>query len=146
MAKFRFPLETALHLRRFEADREQARLEQLRAERDRLLAQSAELQAERDTEDHALAQPRARSATVALVAIDQFHQYVVESQRYLASNGQILEARIAEQTVRLVEARRRVKLLERLREKKLAEWRTAADLELEQLAADSHTARLARQR
>ena len=143
MARFRFPLKTALHVRRFEAEREQARLEHLRAERDRVLARSAELGAERRSEDTSLASAGARNASVALVAVDQFRQYVVESQRYLASNAQTLDARIADQAARLVEARRRVKLLERLREKKHAEWRALQDRELEQLAADSHTARLA---
>lgn len=146
MAKFHFPLETALQLRRFEATREQARLEQLRAERDRLLAVAAALRLERDTEDRALSAPGATHASVALIAVDQFHQYVVESHRYLASNQQLIENRIAEQTARLVEARRRVKLLERLRETKLAAWRRDQDRELESLAADSHTARLARLR
>lgn len=146
MTKFRFPLATALQIRQWEADRDQARLEQLRVERDRLLAAAAELRDLRAAEDTALARPGATHTAVAVFSVDQFHQYANESQRFLASNRAMLETRIAEQTRQLVEARRKVRLLERLQEKKLAEWKRAADLELEQLAADSHTARMARAR
>jgi flagellar export protein FliJ len=65
-----------------------------------------------------------------------------EIARLRAEAQKKLEARQAT----LLEARRRCRLLERLRERRLAEWQTACDRELEELAAESYLAGLARRR
>jgi hypothetical protein len=46
----------------------------------------------------------------------------------------------------MLEARRRYRLLERLQERQLHEWQLLSSRELEQLAAESHLAGLARRR
>jgi hypothetical protein len=46
----------------------------------------------------------------------------------------------------MLEAQRRCRLLERLKERRLAEWRTASDRALEELATESYLARWTRRR
>ena len=45
----------------------------------------------------------------------------------------------------MLEARRRCRLLERLKERRLAEWTTARDRELDELASESYLAKWNRQ-
>ena len=46
----------------------------------------------------------------------------------------------------MLEARRRCRLLERLKERRLAEWTTARDHEVEEIAAESYLARWSQRR
>jgi hypothetical protein len=51
--------------------------------------------------------------------------------------------RISKQRSVVLEADRKVKLLDRLKDRKFQEWRAASDREIDELAADSHMAKLA---
>jgi hypothetical protein len=51
---------------------------------------------------------------------------------------------LAARQAAVLEARRRYRLLERLKDRRWAEWQSAADRELDELAADSYLAQWAR--
>jgi flagellar export protein FliJ len=62
----------------------------------------------------------------------------------LAAKRVELQKELAARQTVLLEARRRCRLLERLKERRLTEWQSAADRELDELAADSYLAQWAR--
>jgi hypothetical protein len=86
--------------------------------------------------------PRIEGADLA--ALDAFRRHVSRRRAaFAASRAQAQRDLDALQAV-MLEARRRFRLLERLRDRRFAEWQEAVDRELDQLASDSHLARLAR--
>jgi hypothetical protein len=141
---FSFPLDRVLHWRRAQALVEEAKLDQLR------------------TQIHALDQRRenlAQSVTdagrnlVALRSVSPHEIGALEHYRAAAARQSVqllgqrreLELAATRQLQTVIDRRRDARLLERLRERRLAEWRTAAALEGEQLAAESHLARYVRE-
>ena len=80
-----------------------------------------------------------------LAALSGYQRYVDCRAKELADHRAGQARIVAEREQAMLEARRRCRLLERLRERRLAEWQTASQQELEQIAAESYLARLARQ-
>jgi flagellar export protein FliJ len=81
-----------------------------------------------------------------LAAFGEFRRHLRTRQREIAAAMTRAQAELATRHAALLEARRRVRLLERLRERRFSEWNEAAAREIEQLASESHLARLARVR
>jgi len=69
----------------------------------------------------------------------------VRGRELVAKRAECLKE-LAVRQAALVECRRRCRLLERLKERRLTEWRSAAEKELDEVAADSYLAQWARRR
>jgi flagellar biosynthesis chaperone FliJ len=78
-----------------------------------------------------------------LLSFSQFQSYVGRRVKEIEQQTVKMQAKIEAQRLVVLEAERKVKLLERLRERKLQDWKLECDRELENLASDSHLARLA---
>jgi flagellar export protein FliJ len=143
MTAFRFRLEKVLQWRRKQLDLEEAKYQQR-------VREIAELEAERSSMEAAgigaETQVRAWSPVTGsdLAALASYRKYVAVQEQQVDVRCADARKRAEEQQKAMFEARRRCQLLERLRERRMAEWQTAADKELEQLAAESHLARLSR--
>ena len=143
MTPFRFRLEKVLQIRRMELDREEATLRQHTLAVSELEKRQAQLdQAAAQAEVEVRAQ--AELAGSDLAALASFRHYLAGQTTQLAKQIREARERAAAQQKILLEARRRCELLERLKQKRLAEWRAAADHELEQLAAESYLANASR--
>jgi hypothetical protein len=81
-----------------------------------------------------------------LAALAGFRVHVRDQERKLAVRRAECLRHIAAQQSAMLEARRRYRLLERLQERQLHEWQLLSSREIEQLAAESHLAGLARRR
>lgn len=144
MTPFRFRLEKVLQLRRKQFELEEAKYQQRTRE-------AAELEAERSRMEAAgigaETQVRAWSPVTGsdLAALANYRKYVAAQEQQIAVRHAEARKRAEEQQKAMQEARRRCQLLERLKERRLAEWQAAANKELEELASDSHLARLSRQ-
>jgi len=81
-----------------------------------------------------------------LTALDAYR--VQTGRRKEALRRRLVEARkqVAAQRERLLEARRKHRLVEKLRERRVAEWMMESNREIEQNAAESHLARLSREK
>ncbi|HEY7392614.1 MAG TPA: hypothetical protein VH640_29100 [Bryobacteraceae bacterium] len=143
MTTFRFRLEKVLELRCKQLELEEAKYQQC-------VRQVADLQAERSRMEAAgigaETQVRAWSPVTGndLAALANYRKYIAAQEQQIAVRHDEAQKLAEEQQKAMLEARRRCELLERLKERKRAEWQAAADRELEQLAAESHLARLSR--
>ena len=81
-----------------------------------------------------------------LAALSSFRVYLERRARELSAQRLQQARKLAACEQAMLVARRRARLLERLRERRLAEWKVAAASEVEQLASESHLARLVRER
>jgi flagellar export protein FliJ len=144
MTAFHFRLEKVLQWRRNQSELEEARYQQR-------IRETAELEAARSRMEAAgigaETQVRAWSPVTGsdLAALANYRKYVAAQGQQIALRYAEARQRAEAQQKAMLEARRRCQLLERLRERRLAEWQAAADKELEQIAAESHLARLGRQ-
>jgi flagellar export protein FliJ len=144
MTPFRFRLEKVLQLRQKQLELEEAKYQQR-------VREAAELEAERSRMEAAgigaETQVRAWSPVTGsdLAALANYRKYVAAQEQQIAVRHAEARKQAEEQQKAMLEARRRCQLLERLKERRLAEWQASADKELEQLAAESHLARLSRQ-
>jgi hypothetical protein len=144
MTAFRFRLDKVLGWRRTQLELAEAEFRREAAALAELDRASAELQARgirTEVEVRALSPLSGRD----LAALGGFRHYVERRARELAAQRAEQVHKLAEREQAMLEARRRCRLLERLRERRLAEWQTDSKRELEQLASESHLARLARQ-
>ena len=145
MTPFRFRLEKVLAWRRTQLELEDAKLK-------RQIAAVAELDRVRaDLEATAIrSEVEVRNwrplAGQDLAALSSYHVHVRNREKDIAMRRQEALQKLAAQQQAMLEARRRCRLLERLEQRRLAEWRTAADREVEQLAAESYMAGLLRRR
>jgi flagellar export protein FliJ len=145
MKAFAFPLQRILEYRRQQAGVEQTRLETL-------LRQVRELDDEIATLASQKAQLRddIRSGNLAagyeLGAASRFEAFLSRQQMQLEKRKAEAQASSENQRRVAVEAQRKVKLLERLRDRRMTEWTAACDRELEEIAAESHLARLMSER
>lgn len=144
MKRFVFPLETARTLRFRQLELEEAALQRLLAEREAIAARDRALECELRDEEKLLTAPR--MASEQLAALDGFRKFTAVSKQRLAREMHGCDQRIAQQRLRMLEARRRFRLLEQLRDKKLSQWTAEQAREQEQLAADLYLARCARER
>jgi hypothetical protein len=140
MKIFRFPLEKALEWRRIELEIEEARYKQQSAELAALDRRRAEIEA---SGIRAEIQVREWTPVAAgdLSALGSFRLRVKNDEAQLAARRVETLRKLADQQNQMLEARRRCRLLERLKERRLAEWTSARDLELEQIAAESYLSR-----
>ena len=140
MNAFRFNLERVLELRRRQLDAEESRFRRQTAalaELDEARAglEAAGIAAEREVRAW---QPVAGRD---LAALGEFRLHVGERERELRARRAECEREVAARQRDMLEARRRCRLLEKFKERRLAEWRAAADREIEALAAEAFLAR-----
>jgi flagellar export protein FliJ len=122
MQAFRFSLEKVLTWRGKLLDREEARLETLKAERRRIELHLDQLRATRIAERNRVR----RSGEVLggeLAALDAFGRHLDDAERRGLDALRSAEEAVARQEKVLVEARRSVRLLERLKQRRLEEWK-----------------------
>jgi flagellar protein FliJ len=146
MKAFEFRLQRILEFRLQQAEVERAQLQKLLAYLRQIEDEAQNLQGQIfDARQDAERQPALTGGD--FLALAQFEAFVVRRTTFINGQKTQLQPQIERQRAATVEAERNVKLLERLRERKLKEWTAARDKELDELAADSHLARLsARQR
>jgi len=143
MTAFRFRLERVLEWRRTQLELEESRLQaQMRAlmelDSERARVEAAGIRAEIEVRAW---RPLAGSDLEALAA---FRQHVIGVEKQIEARREEARRRLETQQAALLEARCRCELLERMKQRRRTEWQAAADRELEELAAESYLARLAR--
>jgi hypothetical protein len=143
MTTFRFPLQKALDWRRMQLGVAEARLQQQLAALAGLDRARVELEAighrtEVEVRDY---NPLAGGD---LSALGSFRLLLKVRDRELAAKRVECQKELADRQALLTEARRRCRLVERLKERRWAEWQSACDHELEELASDSYMARWTR--
>ena len=140
MNAFRFPLQKVLDWRKTELGIEEARYR-------RQIEMLAEIDRERARLEGAGAaaeeQVREWNPVVGgeLSALGSFRLHMKHREFALAQPRAECLQKIAAQQQAMLAARRRLRLLERLRERRLAEWTSARDREVEELASESYLAR-----
>jgi len=142
MTEFRFRLAKVLDLRQTELALAETRFRRQAAAVAALDRQRADLEASAIRAELAVREST-QIEGADLAALADFRHCIS------AKRGALVAARAQAQReydtlqAAMLEARRRVRLLERLRDRRLAEWKQALDRELDQLASDSHLAKLA---
>jgi hypothetical protein len=141
MKRFVFPLERALEIRRMQAEAERAKLEALVGEQARREAEKIERLAERDG---CWVVPPAGAAAdpSALGTASRYRRHLTGIVQGIEWDLRRLGAEVGQQRLAAMEAQRRQELLEKLRERRRREWEAASVRELDEIAADSHRARL----
>ena len=76
-----------------------------------------------------------------LAAVAEYGLYLDQRRIQMIAEQSQCKARVSAQWQRLLEARRRLRLLETLEQNQRAQWRAAADRELEDLSAELYLAR-----
>lgn len=141
MKAFEFRLQRILEYRRQQADIEQARLDAFVRQIRLLDEESASLERQKSESREGI-----RSGTFItgyeLASVARFDAYVGGRRSALEKRKADIQASAEAQRRMVAEAHRNVKLLERLRERRMKDWTSACDRELEELAAESHLARL----
>ena len=145
MTAFRFRLEKVLTWRRTQLEMEDARFKQqivavADLDRTRAELEAAAIRSEVEVRKWS------PLAGHDLAALSGFRLLVQDQEKQLATQrAEALQRLEAQQRV-MLEARRRCRLIERLEQRRLAEWQSAADREVEQLAAESYLAGVVRRR
>jgi hypothetical protein len=143
MNAFRFPLQRALDWRRTQLELAEARVEQQLAVLAAIDREHAELDAMGQRAEVEVRQ-FAALAGGDLSALGSFRLAVKGRARDLVAKRVECQKELAARQSAVVEARRRYHLLERLKDRRCAEWQSAAERELDELAADSYLAQWAR--
>jgi hypothetical protein len=145
MSGFRFRLAKVLEWRRTELTLAETRFRQQAAavaalDRARAALDASAIRAVMLVRDA----PRIEGADLA--ALDAFRRHVALRRSALfATRAQAQRDLDALQSA-MLDARRRFRLLERLSDRRFAEWKQAADRELDQFASESYLARLSRRK
>jgi flagellar export protein FliJ len=142
MKAFEFRLERIAEYRRQEAELSRNQLQILLAEANRLEVERGRIQTELDQARLDLI-GRADLSGEDLSALAHYQSHVARLLRDLDRKRIDVNNRISKQRSVVLEADRKVKLLDRLKDRKFQEWRAASDREIDELAADSHMAKLA---
>jgi hypothetical protein len=143
MTSFRFPLQRVLDWRKTQLELEEVRFKQQLmavAELDRARAEleAAGMKAETEVRDwNSL-------AGGDLAALGSFRLDVKKKDGEIAARRVEGQKILETQQRKMLEARRGCRLLERLKERRLAEWTSARDHELEELASESFLAKWGR--
>jgi len=145
MTSFRFRLEKVLDWRRQQMELEEAGFKRQTTAIAEMDGACAALEA---SGIRAELEVRAWSPLAGndLAALAGFRLHTRRQEQEIARLRAEAQKKLEARQATLLEARRRCRLLERLRERRLAEWQTACDRELEELAAESYLAGLARRR
>ena len=144
MTAWRFPLQRVLDWRRKQLEIEEARCKQQAAELAELDRTRAEVEA---AGIRAEIQVREWNPVAGhdLGALDVFRRRVRAREAEIAGLRVACTHRLGQQQQVMLEARRRCRLMERLAERRMAEWKTARDRELEELAGESSLAKWSRE-
>jgi hypothetical protein len=145
MKSFRFPLEKALEWRQKQLQLAEARVQEQLA----TLATIDQALSELDAMGHRTEiEVRQFPLLVGgdLGALSYFRLAIKGRGKELAARRVQGEKELAVRQGVLLEARRRSRLLEKLKGRRQEEWQTAANRELDELAADSYLAQWARRR
>jgi hypothetical protein len=145
MKSFRFPLDKALDWRRTQLELEEAQYKRQLASLAVLDRQRAEVEASGIQAEIQVREWHPISAG-DLTALGSYRLRVKAQESEIARRRYEAAQKLAEQQKRMLEARRRCRLLERLKERRLTEWTAERDRELEEIAAESYTARWNRRR
>jgi len=143
MTNFQFPLQRALDWRGTQLHLAEARVEQQLA----ALAAIDQERAELDAMSHRTeVEVRHFDGLEGgdLSALGSFRLAIKVRGRTLATQSVECQKELAARQAAMLEARRRCRLLERLKERRSKEWQSAADRELDDLAASSYLAQWAR--
>ena len=139
MTRFHFPLQKVLDWRRTQLEIEEEKFRQ-RAEAVAAVEWArAELEA---GAVHAECEVRRWDPVGGddLRALGEYRAHVrAEEARLTAERAERARALAAQQAA-MLEARQRFRLLERLKERRLAEWKSASDREIEEIASESYLA------
>jgi hypothetical protein len=143
MTSFRFPLQRVLDWRRTQLELEEIRFKQQLmavAELDRARAElgAAGMKAESQVRDCT------SLAGGDLAALGSFRLDVKKKDGEIAARRVACQKSLDTQQRTMLEARRGCRLLERLKDRRLAEWTSARDHELEELASESFLAKWGR--
>ncbi len=136
MKRFEFRLASVLRLRQLQLEAEQAKLQELVGEQQRLT---------RDLEAAATERREAKEAVYSLTNLDNAELRTMSAfllgvdARSAKTRARLQEMAhfIEERRQYVIKAERKVRLLEKLREGKRAEWKHAADLEIETAAQEA---------
>ena len=140
MKRFEFPLAKVRDFRRQQLELEEVRLQSLLGERQALELESSRLETEvRETRCSLMVTSSAESQD--LMASDVYLRHLADKKKRHAVKLAEWQARAVKQQQAVVEARRRVRLLEKLEGRQFSEWKSAADREVENLAAELYLAR-----
>jgi hypothetical protein len=143
MNSFRFPLQKVLDWRHTQLELEEARFKQQLAalaalDRERAGWEAAGIKAEIQVRDWTPLAGR------DLTALGNFRLNVKQRESEIDTRRLECRKSLEAQQGAMMEARRRCRLLERLQNRKRAEWQSARDHELEQLASESFLAKWGR--
>jgi septal ring factor EnvC (AmiA/AmiB activator) len=144
MTPFRFRLARVLDWYRKQCELEESRLHARSAAVVETVREIARIQAERDAMEKEVFQSSSASA-LDLIAMEFHRQSTKRHEGHLGEELQRRQQALETQRATVEGARRRVRLLEKLRERRLAEHSSAAEQELEELAADAFRAASFRQ-
>jgi hypothetical protein len=145
MKTFQFPLERALHWRRTQLELAEAHVQQQLA----AMAAIDQARAELDAMGHRTEVEVRQFSPLGggdLCALGTFRLAIKARGKALTAKRAECHKELAARQTTLLEERRRCRLLERLKERRWAEWHSAAEKELDELAADSYLAQWARRR
>lgn len=140
MRAFEFPLCQALKWRRTQLEVEENKLRQLAGTLEEMALAAVRLDLVKSRAEVAVRQ----SAVVEagdLWALAAYRQRLIAELQALAERRIACEQQVAAQRHKVLEAQRQCRLLEKLEQRRQAEWQRQADLEMENLAAESYLAR-----
>jgi flagellar export protein FliJ len=143
MKRFQFSLERVMAWRRLQAQIEESALEKLHADLRALVSRVEQVSAGRARAGRELARTGSATAT-ELACLDSFQRAADAEVERLRQAQEQCRSRIQAQVARVAGRRRDLRMLERLKERKFAEWNRASEREIEEQAAETHLARLAR--
>jgi hypothetical protein len=143
MRAFQFPLRQALEWRRTQMGLEENKMRQLAAILEQMALDAVKLDMVKARAEVAVSQAAVVEAG-DLWALASYRQRLIAELQALARRRAEGEKQLAAQRQKVLEAQRQCRLLEKLEQRRHAEWRRAADKEVEDLAAESFLARWSR--
>ncbi len=144
MKRFEFSLGRVLDLRKQQASVEHARLQALLATLNQLSATKRSLT--QQLEDARVSLRQSPSTGEDLRVFVEFDRHIHIRCTRTDQDSQAVQRQVREQQAKTRDADRQVKLLENLKEQKFTEWTRLCDKEMEELASDSHLARMLSER
>jgi hypothetical protein len=143
MRAFQFPLRQALEWRRTQMGLEENKMRQLAGSLEQMALDAVKLDMVKARAEIAVCQAAVVEAG-DLWALAAYRQRLIAEMQALARRRAECEKQLAAQRQKVLEAQRQCRLLEKLEQRRHAEWRRAADKEVEDLAAESFLARWSR--
>jgi flagellar biosynthesis chaperone FliJ len=140
MRAFAFPLRRVLEWRRTQLELEENKLRHLAASLEEMALAAVRLDLVKSRAEVAVRQAAVVEAG-DLWALAAYRQRLMAELQALAERRVACEQQVAAQRQKVLEAQRQCRLLEKLEHCRHAEWRRAADREMEGLAAESFLAR-----